>query len=70
MIGSSRLVHLIIGAGDSDIQLALLLSLSQTCGLTFTILEKEDVVGSFWTKFSVFGEVISAKKCTRNHKEL
>ena len=58
--------YLIVGAGGSGIQLALFL---QKYGYSYTILEKEDVVGSFWTRFPVFGELISVNKWTRNEKE-
>lgn len=58
--------YLIVGAGGSGIQLALFF---EKYGMEYQVLEKEDVVGSFWTKFPVFGEMISVNKLTRNPKE-
>lgn len=58
--------YLIIGAGGSGIQAALLL---QKFNMSYTILEKEAVVGSFWTKHPVFGELISINKQIRNETQ-
>lgn len=58
--------YLIIGAGGSGIQMALFL---QKYGHSYTILEKESVAGSFWTKYPVHGELISVNKWTRNETQ-
>lgn len=58
--------YLIVGAGGSGIQTALFL---QKYGHSYTILEKQDIVGSFWTKFPVFEELISVNKWTKDDKQ-
>ena len=64
---SSEVDYLIVGAGGSGIQLALFF---EKHGIrSYTILEKEDVVGSFWTKFPVFEELISVNKNVRDPRE-
>ena len=60
--------YLIIGAGGAGIQTALfLLRSSQTS--SFTILEKSNTVGSFWTRFPRFDELISINKSVRNETQ-
>lgn len=58
--------YLIVGAGGSGIQMALLL---EKYKYTYSVLEKESVPGSFWTRFPVFGELISVNKWTRNETQ-
>jgi len=58
--------YLIVGAGGSGIQAALLL---QKYNYSYTILEKESQVGSFWLRFPVFGELISVNKKVRNETQ-
>ena len=54
--------YLIIGAGGSGIQMALYL---QKFGHTYTVLERNDVAGSFWLRYPRFRELISINKWTR-----
>jgi len=62
--------YLMIGAGAASIQAALFLLSSNrqdtNVTSTFKILEKTDTVGSFWTKFPRFDELISINKSIRN----
>jgi thioredoxin reductase len=58
--------YLIIGAGGSGIQTALLL---KKHGHTFRILEKASTAGSFWTRFPRFQELISVNKHVRNETQ-
>ena len=58
--------YLVVGAGGSGIQAALLL---QKYNLSHVILEKGSTAGTFWTKFPVFGELISINKHVRNETQ-
>lgn len=58
--------YLVIGAGGSGLQTALFL---QKHGMSYAVFEKENVVGSFWNKFPVFGELISVNKWVRNETQ-
>lgn len=55
--------YLIVGAGGGGIQAALLL---QKYNHSYTILEKSSKVGSFWSHYPVFGELISVNKKVKN----
>ena len=57
--------YIIVGAGGSGIQMGLFL---QKYNYSYTILEKADVAGSFWTQFPRFRELISVNKWSRNEK--
>lgn len=58
--------YLLIGAGGGSLQMALFL---QRHNYTYKILEQKDVVGSHWTSFPVFDELISVNKYTRNENQ-
>ena len=60
--------YLIIGAGGAGIQTALFLLRSPQTS-SFTILEKSNTVGSFWTRFPRFDELISINKSVRNETQ-
>ena len=55
--------YLIIGAGGSGIQTALLL---EKLGRSYEILEKSSQVGNFWLQYPRFRELISVNKWVRN----
>ena len=59
----SEVDYLIVGAGGSGIQTALLL---RKHGHAFRILEKEAAAGSFWIRFPAFAELTSVNKWARN----
>lgn len=58
--------YLLVGAGGGSLQMALYL---EKFGRTYTILERNAEVGSFWSKFPRFDELISVNKHTRNATE-
>lgn len=58
--------YLIVGAGGAGLQTAVFL---RKYGYSFRMLEKESTVGSFWTKFPVFGELISVNKWVKNETQ-
>jgi len=58
--------YLIVGAGGSGIEMALFL---EKYNHSYTVLEKENVVGSFWTQFPRFDELISVNKLARNETQ-
>lgn len=62
--------YLIIGAGGAGLQTALFLLCSSPSATTakssFAILEKSHTVGSFWTQYPRFDELISINKSVRN----
>jgi thioredoxin reductase len=55
--------HIIVGAGGAGLQAALQF---QKRNMSYIVLERDRVVGSFWTRFPVFGELISINKWVRN----
>ena len=57
--------YIVVGAGGSGIQMGLYL---QKFGYSYTILEKSNVAGSFWTQFPRFRELISVNKWSRDEK--
>lgn len=57
--GSSYPDYIIVGAGASGVQMALLLEKSKR---SYVVLEKNGLAGSFWTGFPRFGELISVNK--------
>lgn len=58
--------YLIVGAGGSGIQTALLL---RKHSHTYRIFDKSSSAGSFWTRFPVFRELISVNKRARNETQ-
>jgi cation diffusion facilitator CzcD-associated flavoprotein CzcO len=58
--------YLIVGAGGSGIQTALLL---KKYGYSFQILEREETAASFWTTFPRFQELISVNKNVQNETQ-
>ncbi len=54
---------IIVGAGGGGLQAALLL---QKAGMSYVVLDRAAKVGSFWSSFPVFGELISINKWVRN----
>lgn len=58
--------YLIIGAGGSGIQTALLLD---KYGYSYNVLEAKDNIGSFWASFPRFRELISVNKWVRNETQ-
>lgn len=57
--------YLVIGGGGGGIQMALFL---EKYGFSYSILEKDEVSGSFWKQFPVFRELISVNKWTFEEK--